>query len=97
MVCYEMCIHSHTLYKLTVLSLWAKIFRLSNIVVIIYGNTSVRAILLYIKQYKIRIMFFYPDFFLILYVLFSKLLFYFCKTIFFTDHHQVQGPPLKMS
>lgn len=63
MVCYEMCIHSHTLYKLTVLSLWAKIFRLSNIIVIIYGNTSVRAILLYIKQYKIRIMFFYPAFF----------------------------------
>lgn len=89
MVCYEMCIYSHTLYKL---SLWAKIFTLSNIIVIIYGNTSSRVILLYIKQYKIRIMFFFPAFFLIVYAQFSKLLFYICKTILFTDLQQVQGP-----
>lgn len=63
MVCYEMCLYTHTLYKLTVLSLWAKIFTLSNIIVIIYGNTSSRVILLYIKWYKIRIMFFFLCFF----------------------------------
>lgn len=57
-----MCIYSHTLFKLTVLSLWAEIFTLSNIIVIIYGNTSSRVALLYIKQYKIRIMFFFPFF-----------------------------------
>lgn len=67
MVCYEMCIHSPTLYELTVLSLRAKIFTRSNIIVIIYGNTSSRVILLYIKQYKIRMMCFFPAFFLIVY------------------------------